>query len=221
MKRIIVLGAACLSVFLTGCSHQKHAPADIGDIQQISLDSMPESVSVQYNSDGLIETIEGDFAGFSINSEDDAYRALASVSSLMQCSDFRNEMRITNVEESPANIVYDFRQYYNDLCVDGDVTSLFVNKETGEIRRLKNTYVPGISIDTTPKFSENDLRKLISDRYGSEIDGKPELAVLFVYAAVSDEPVLIWKANLKNGDISSVAVNAENGEVLNENGPQY
>lgn len=181
--------------------------------EQITLDNIPSSAEVKCTSEGVLETIEGNFVDFKINNEDDAFRVIASVSALMHCSDINSELRLDNVFKSPGNIIYRYKQYYKNLTVEGYSVSLFVNIKTNEVRRLKNAYVPDISLNTTPTFSEEDLKKLVSEKYKAEIEGEPKLEISFAYANV---PSLVWGVDINNDMVYSIVVDAADGKVLDE-----
>ena len=193
----------------------------LSSVEKLSPDNIPQSVNVESKSNGLIDELEGNFVDFSVENEEDADKVIYYVSDLIQCKDPENELRITYVEDALVSKVYYFTQYYNDLPIDGYVTSLFVNKDNNAVECFKNSYIPNISVDTNPKFTKDDLIKMISDEYESEIDGVPELKVSFAYTRLTGSPQLVWYTRINNHDVSYLTVDANNGKVLYEEGPQY
>lgn len=227
MKKGKLLCMLCSAVLLGGCGKATESSSEREKTvkkelpKQITLDNMPPSAETECNSDGLLKKIEGNFVDFAVNNEDDAFKAVASVSELMKCNDIENEVRFFNVVESSANTIYSFRQYYNDVPIDGYATLLFVDGENNKVRRLKNSYIPDISVDTTPTFTEDDLKKFVTDKYKTDIDGEPELEISFLNYTSSNTPSLIWKTELSESSISSLIVDAASGDVLYEEEPQY
>lgn len=213
MKRLFTAAAAAL-LLLTGCTEGSSSGQAIrftGEMPAQLTRSDLDRMQVQYTEeDGSITEIKGAFVSFPIESSEDAFRALASVSGLFGIRDFGSEMRLAYSTDSTSACNYFFAQYVGDVPVAGIRTVLYADPGSHAVRRVHNSYLPDLQIDTEPKLSAKDARNKAEEICKADAEGKPELLIIIWQST----PTLVWYVETDGAAPSAVYLDAQSGEVV-------
>lgn len=212
MKRLFTAAAAAL-LLLTGCTEGSSDPGICftGEMPAQLTRSDLDRMQVQYTEeDGSITEIKGAFVSFPIESSEDAFRALASVSELFGINDFGSEMRLVYSTDSTSACNYFFAQYVGDVPVAGIRTVLYADPVSHAVRRVHNSYLPDLQIDTEPKLSAKDARNKAEEICKADAEGKPELLIIIWQST----PTLVWYVETDGAAPSAVYLDAQSGEVV-------
>ncbi len=212
MKRLFTAAAAAL-LLLTGCAESSSDPGICFTEEmpaQLTRSDL-ERMQVQYTEeDGIVTEIKGAFVSFPVETGEDAFRALASVSELFGINDFGSEMRLVYSTDSTSACNYFFAQYVGDVPVAGIRTVLYADPVSHAVRRIHNSYLPDLQIDTEPKLSAMDARKKAEEICKADAEGKPELLIIIWRST----PTLVWYVETDGAAPSAVYLDAQSGEVV-------
>lgn len=213
MKRLFTAAAAAL-LLLTGCTEGSSSGQAIrftGEMPAQLTRSDLDRMQVQYTEeDGSITEIKGAFVSFPVETGEDAFRALASVSELFGIRDLSSEMRLVYSTDSSSACNYFFAQYVGDVPVAGIRTVLYADPGSHAVRRIHNSYLPDLQIDTEPKLSAKDARNKAEEICKADAEGKPELLIIIWQST----PTLVWYVETDGAAPSAVYLDAQSGEVV-------
>ena len=154
-----------------------------------------------------IDSIEGDFTGKPVESEEDAMQAIAAISDLLGCKNVYDELRLYTVSSSAGLTHYYFQQNYNGVPINSHRTNLHVRDESHCILELQNSFFPEIELNTVPDISAEDAKKIAEEALPDcTFTELPELTI----TVNGDTPYLIWNYN-GSGDAE---IDAHTGRVL-------
>lgn len=212
-KPLHVLLTAAAMLLLAGCTEGSSA-SDLrftGEMPAQLTRSDLDRMQVQYTEeDGIVTEIKGAFVSYPVETGEDAFRALASVSELFGINDFGSEMRLVYSTDSTSACNYFFAQYVGDVPVAGIRTVLYADPGSHAVRRVHNRYLPDLEIDTVPKLTATDARKTAEEICKADAEGKPELLILIWRST----PTLVWYVETEGAAPSAVYLDAQSGEVV-------
>ena len=221
LRKVFLLIAALLCC--TGCADQtEQAASEPGAVtvpvmeltlpQQLTeSDLIRQGVEITYADDFLgrrIRDIDGDFAGFPIENDTDAMKAVASLSDLLGCKDVYDELRIYRKSEDSDFCHYFFVQYYKGLPINSHRTNLHVRADSKRVIDLQNSYFPDLDLNTEPDVSAEAAKKAASASLPGSEFGTPELIIL----VHGNTPQLVWNFLGTKGE--EVQTDAHTGKVL-------
>ena len=156
-----------------------------------------------------IDSIEGDFTGKPVETEEDAMQAIAAISDLLGCKNVYDELRLYTVSSSAGLTHYFFQQNYNGVPINSHRTILHVRDESHCIIDLQNSFFPDIELNTVPAISAKDAQKTaekaVPDR---KFNKKPQLEI----TVNGDAAFLIW--DFESDDGGTARIDAHTGRVL-------
>ena len=154
-----------------------------------------------------IDSIEGDFTGKPVETEEDAMQAIAAISDLLGCKNVYDELRLYDVSSGFGLTHYFFQQNYNGVPINSHRTILHVRDESHCILELQNSYFPAIELNTVPDISAEDAKKTAEEALPDcTFTELPELTIM----VNGYTPYLIWNYQ-DNGDAE---IDAHTGRVL-------
>ena len=184
--------------------------------EKLTIESLPSSVEVEIDNNHCVTKLEGKFIDVTVEDESEASEVISMLSEIIQCDDPSTQLRFDWIDNTSVTTVYSFRQYYNDIPVTGVVTNLHVKNDTHQVCRLQNSFIPRLSLDTVPKITQDDIKKQLSEKYNTIVDGEPQLSISTMYDGFRGSPKLIWTACLKDSNIELVIAYAMTGEILED-----
>jgi len=213
-KFLLILSALIIVISVVSCKKDKsvkekkdidYTIITMEDLEKINGDNL----EIKYNSDGRIDSIDGEFAYFPITDKDKAYEAFMGIADFMNINpeDFVYDETASNENPNGLNNYY-FAQYYKGIEVYGARVRICVNPQHTERTYLQSTYIPNIDIDTEPKISQKDAVKRAEEKYDMEVKGKPKLVIY--------EKNLAWDMNLSDSETTRIIMCADNGTILYE-----
>lgn len=215
LKKVIILLSAVILTALTGCAKaEPNSESSLPDYTVITVDDLKsingDDLEIEYNSDGKIKNIDGEFAYFPITDKDKAYEAFLGVAELLgieNTEDFVYDENASNENPKGMNYYY-FAQYYKGIRVYYGFVSICVNPQHTEWTWLYSGYEPNLNIDTEPKISEKDAIERAESKYNATVKGKPELVI--------SDKTLAWDMDLSGSDTYRIIMRADNGGILYE-----
>ncbi len=213
-KFLLILSALIMIVSVVSCKKDKfveekkntdYTIITMEDLEKINSDNL----EIKYNSDGRIDSIDGEFAYFPITDKDKAYEAFMGIADFMHINpeDFVYDETASHENPNGLNVYY-FQQYYKGIKIYGAYIQITVNPKHTERTYLQSTYIPDFDIDTEPKISEKEAMKRAEEKYNAEVEGKPELVIY--------EGNLAWDMDLSDSETTRIIMQADNGTILYE-----
>ncbi|MCM1132803.1 MAG: hypothetical protein NC340_04960 [Ruminococcus flavefaciens] len=220
MKIRNIILALSLCAMLCGCAEsaepvESESVMSVPEYRTITIDDLTElngnNLKIEYNSDGRIGMIDGEFAYFPVTDRYTAYEAFLGIAEFLDIANAETDFRFDESasRENTEGIVtdlYQFSQYYEGIKVLGANVRIIVNREHTERIDIHSSYEPDLNLDTEPKIARDDAVKIVADNYNSDVYGEPELVIY--------EKKLAWDMSLTASDVSRVIINANNGTVL-------
>lgn len=156
-----------------------------------------------------------------VNSENDAYLALESVSGIFGFDDVKSVLKTEKIDVVDDDTYYRFSQKYNNIPVYGKSIVLSADSD-GNVFNISGNYV-NISekIDTKPKISKEEAIKEIESKMKKEFTkdiniSDPELIIFS--SSIGNKPA--WISNISGCTVDGsfkgykIFIDSSNGEVL-------
>ncbi len=213
-KFLLILSVLIMVVSVVSCKKDKsveekkdtdYTIITMEDLEKINGDNL----EIKYNSNGRIDSIDGEFAYFPITDKDKAYEAFMGIVDFMHINpeDFVYDETASHENPNGLNVYY-FQQYYKGIKIYGAYIQITVNPKHTERTYLQSTYIPNLDIDTEPKISSEEAVKLAEEKYDTEVYSESELVIF--------EGNLAWDMDLSDSETSRIIMQADNGTILYE-----
>ncbi len=231
-----ILAVLCCTALLCGCSDsssssvketiastetETEAATSSAKYKQLTLDEINSKAEV-VNHEGDYIRILGHFTDFKIENEEDAFKALASISDIIGCKDIDNDIRFYKSGWNQESCVYCFNQYYNGLRTNSYIT-VDVKNETKEIVELSCRYNPELNVDITPTFTLEQVKAYLAlkpeERECKDLWDKYEEPELMI-SMDHEEPCLGWMIRFIDAEISYLILDAHTGEYIISSYPE-
>jgi hypothetical protein len=184
---------------------------------QLTLDDINSKAAVVEQEPNCI-LIQGNFTDFKIESEEDAFKALASIADVIGCKDIDNEIQFYKSAGNSEDYSYVFHQHYKGLRTNSYIL-LQVKNDTKEIETLYCNYFPEINVDMTPTFTVEQVKEYVEmepeKRAGEDLTNygayeEPELII----SMDREEPRLAWMVRFTEGEVKYIIMDAHTGELI-------
>ena len=124
---------------------------------------------LRFNEEGKLTHISGKFTNIPVHTPEDALAAVYSVRGLTGIVDPFNEFELTHVSNMlSGGRSYRFAQVFNGVRVQGHTLTITAD-ENGVPDTLGTSYVPGISINTTPTISRAEAERIVRAELGNNL----------------------------------------------------
>ena len=216
MKRsIILILAGTLLLSCTGCGDTDNGskgPAKQLPKQCTAAELEQKGIGITYESGSAdtLHALDGPFIDTKITNEEEALQAVASLSDMIGCKDFYDEIRLYTVDSSMGFTHYIFAQYYEDIPFMTHRIILHVNEETQMIEYLTSAYIPEVNVSTKPDISTEDAKLKAEEAVPDhKFTNEPELALI----TKNKTSYLIWACSDQTKE-AFAWIDAHSGEVL-------
>lgn len=184
------------------------------DLMALNGGNMP---SMTYSAtNGNVSKIEGVCSSIPVFNSESATVVLNSLSDILGITEPETQTAFVSYQNTPANNVFSFRQFYEGIPVIGYTISLFADPTTGTVRRVTNQFHPQLELSTIiPEITADEAAEIAAAQFSAEITDFPKLVIYYPY--VEDniaDPMLTWMLGTDSTEAQDVFIDAITGNVL-------
>ena len=168
---------------------------------------------VNIDNEGVPTHISGKYSEVLVTDEETALKSLEDVKQMMKIKDITNEFYLKNKIVSSGVTYFELQQKYDEIDVLGGELTISVD-DKGNVLGINGNYVPEISTSIYAIKSENQVKEIISEKYGENI----RYISFEKKVYVGEDEFVSYVVNFSNDiGIYEVIVNAKEGLIISEN----